>query len=184
MLLVGEVRSGCAGHCAEHLSDDVQGDVACGCGNTGCQVAACGCQADGHCGVQVCTGMEGEVHGGEHCQTPSEGDNTPACVLSVGLLEGHCGAYAGTEQNQDEGTEELGSEDSEGSGGTGCIHESGRAGCKYSSCGSKKRHCCSLKTKRLEGKRTDACLFLCRPPRNAVLGHNAVLKCVAVATKN
>ncbi len=76
----------------------------------------CGCQYNGHSGVQVCTGMEGEVHGGEHCQTPSEGDNTPACVLSVGLLEGHCGTYAGTEQNHDEGAEELGSEDSEGGG--------------------------------------------------------------------
>ena len=73
----------------------------------------------------MCTGVEGEVYGGEHCQTPTEGDNNPACVLSVGLLQGHCGAYAGTEQNQDEGTEELGKYKTKSGGGTGCIHESG-----------------------------------------------------------
>ena len=125
MLLVSQVGCGCTSHCAEHLSDDVQGNVAGGCGNASCQVAACSCQANGHSGVHVRTGMEGEVHGGEHCQTPTEGDNTPACVLSVGLLEGHCGAYAGTEQNHDEGTEELGKYKTKSGGGTGCIHESG-----------------------------------------------------------
>ena len=125
MLLVSQVGCGCTSHCAEHLSDDVQGDVACGCGNAGCQVAASGCQANGHSGAQMCTGEEGEVYGGEHCQTPTEGDNNPACVLSVGLLEGHCGTYAGTEQDQDKGAEEFGSEDSEGGGGPGCIHECG-----------------------------------------------------------
>ena len=73
----------------------------------------------------MCTGEEGEVHGGEHGQTPAEGDDNPACVLSVGLLEGHGGAYAGTEQNQDESAEELGCEDTESAGIAGGIHEGG-----------------------------------------------------------